>query len=159
MTIASESSRKAVAIVTGGSFPTGRDVARGLARWDWPIIAVYLEHKRTVDAAIAEMVRADGNVVAVRADLGDDLDVARVFAESRAAFGGVDVVAHTTTEPTALLFEHAARHVRPQGAIVSVRAGDRVTPAVARQLREREIRVGRAPPDRMLGFLDEWRRR
>ena len=148
-----------MAIVTGGSFPTGREVARGLARWDWPVIVVYLQHKRTVDAAIAEIVRADGNVVSVRADLADDLDVARLFAESRAAFGGADVVAHTTTEPTALLFQHAARHVRSRGTIVSVCAADGVTPVVARQLREREIRVGRAPPEKMLGFLDEWRRR
>ena len=75
----------------------------------------------------------------MRADLADDLDVARLFAESSAAFGGVDVVAHTTTETASLLFQHAARHVRRRGAIVSVYAADGVTPVVARQLRERDI--------------------
>jgi len=159
MRIASASSRNAVAIVTGGSFPSGRQVARGLARWEWPIIVVYLEHKRAVEAAIAEVLRSDGNIVAVRADLGDELDVARLFAESSAVFGGVDVVAHTTTESASLLFQHAARHVRPRGAIVSVCVADGVTPAVARQLRERDISVGRAPPGEVLGFLDAWRRR
>ena len=159
MAISSEPRRETVAIVTGGSFPTGRQVARGLARWNWPVVVVYLTQKRAVDAAIAEILRADGNVVAVRADLADDLDVARLFAESKAAFGGVDVVAHTTSDAAALLFQHAARHVRRRGTIVSARAADGVTPVVARQLRERDINVGRAPPDRMLGYLDEWRRR
>jgi succinyl-CoA synthetase alpha subunit len=159
MAISSESRRETVAIVTGGSFPTGRQVAHGLARWNWPVVVVYLTQKRAVDAAIEEILRADGNVVAVRADLADDLDVARLFAESKAAFGGVDVVAHTTSETAALLLQHAARHVRRPGTIVSVCAADGVTPVVARQLRERDINVGRAPPDEMLGFLDEWRRR
>ena len=49
----------------------------------------------------------------MRADLADDLDVQRLFAESIAAFGGVDVVVHTTTDSAALLYQHAARHVRP----------------------------------------------
>jgi short subunit dehydrogenase len=158
MTVASGSREGAVAIVTGGSFPSGRQVARGLARWDWPIVVVYLEHQRAVEAAVAEILKADGNVVAVRADLGDDLDVARLFAESSAAFGGVDVVAHTTTETASLLFQHAARHLRRRGAIVSVHAADGVPPSVTRQLRERDIRVGSVPPDDVLAFLDTWRR-
>src|SRR4026209_1213881 len=109
MPIASGSSEEPVAIVTGGSFPSGRQVARGLARWDWPTVVVYLEHQCAVEAAVAEILKADGNVVPVRADLGDGPDVARLFAESSAVFGGVDVVAHTTTETASLLFQHAAR--------------------------------------------------
>jgi hypothetical protein len=159
MAISSESRREAVAIVTGGSFPSGRQVARGLAGWDWPVVVVYLTQQRAVEAALAEILRADGIVVAVRADLADDLDVARLFAESRAAFGGVDVVAHTTSETASLLLQHAVRHVRPRGTIVSVCAADGVTPVVARQLRARDIVVGKAPLEEMLGFLDEWRRR
>ena len=68
--------------------------------------------------------------------LGMDLDVQRLFAESIAAFAGVDVVVHTATCSASLLYQSAARHVRPRGAIVSVPAADRVTPAVARQLHE-----------------------
>ena len=159
MPIASGSSEGAVAIVTGASLPSGRQVARGLARWDWRIVVVYLEHQRAAEAAVAEILEADGNVVAVRAHLEDDLDVARLFAESSAVFGGVDVVAHTTTETASLLFQHAARHLHRRGAIVTVHAADSVTPSVARQLRERDIRVGRVPLDEVLGFLDAWRRR
>jgi short chain dehydrogenase len=152
-------SRRAVAIVTGGSSSTGRDVARGVAAWDWPVVVVYLEHQHQVEATVAQIIAADGTTVAVRADLADDLDVERLYAESIAAFGGVDVVAHTTTGAAALLYEHAARHLRPSGAIVSLSAGEPMAPAVAGRLRERGITVGKAPPEAMLSFLDGWRRR
>jgi short-subunit dehydrogenase len=150
-------SRETVAIVTGGSFGIGREVARVLAGWGWAIVVVYLDHQRTAEAAVAEILAADGKVVAVRADLADDLDVQRLFAESSAAFAGVDVVVHTTTDG-ALLYQHAARHVRRRGAIVSVSAADRMTHGAARQLRERGISVGTARPEEVLSFLDRWRR-
>jgi short-subunit dehydrogenase len=151
-------SREAVAIVTGGSFGTGREVARALASWGWAIVVVYLEHQRTAEAAVAEILAVDGKVVAVRADLADELDVQRLFAESSAAFAGVDVVVHTTRGGASLLFQHAARHVRRRGVIVSVSAADGVTPEVARQLRERGISVDRASPEEVLSLLDRWRR-
>ena len=94
----------------------------------------------------------------MRADLADDLDVQRLFAESSAAFAGVDVVVHTTTDTASFLYQHAARRVRRRGAIVSVPAADGVTPGVARELRERCISVGRSPPEQVLSFLDAWRR-
>jgi NAD(P)-dependent dehydrogenase (short-subunit alcohol dehydrogenase family) len=150
--------REAVAIVTGGSVGTGRRVARGLADWDWPIVIVYLEDQRTAESTVAEILAAAGKIVAVRADLADELDVERLFVESTAAFAGVDVVVHTTTDGASVLYRHAAEHVRPRGAIVSVDDGDRLTPAVERQLRDREITFGRAPPEDMLAFLDGWRR-
>jgi 3-oxoacyl-[acyl-carrier protein] reductase len=151
--------RRAVAIVTGGSSRTGRDVARGLACWAWAIVVVYLEHQSRAEATVAEIIAAEGTTVAVRADLADDLDVQRLFAESVAAFGGVDVVVHTTTDSHALLYQHAARHVRPRGAIVSIAATERITPGVAWQLRERGITVVSGPPEAVLPFLDGWRRR
>ena len=147
-----------MAIVTGGSSRAGGDVARGLAGWAWPIVVVYLEHQCRADATVAEIIAAEGTTVAVRADLADDLDVQRLFAESIAAFGGVDVVVHTTTEKASLLYQHAARHVRQRGAIVRIPAAERIAPALARQFRERGITVGRVPPEALLSFLERWRR-
>jgi 3-oxoacyl-[acyl-carrier protein] reductase len=149
----------AVAIVTGGSSQTGRDVARGLASCAWAIVVVYLEHQSRAEATVAEIIAAEGTTVAVRADLADDLDVQRLFTESIAAFGGVDVVVHTTTDSAALLYQHAARRVRPRGAIVSTSEAAPFPPGIAPQLRERRITAGRAPPEAVLAFLDEWRRR
>ena len=150
---------EAVAIVTGGSSAAGRDIARGLAGWGWAIVVVYLEHQPRAEATVGEILAAGGRTVAVRADLEDVLDIERLFAESIAAFGGVDVVVHTTNEGARLLYEDAARHVRDGGAIVSVAAAERMTPGIARRYRERGIMVGRAPPEAMLSFLDRWQRR
>jgi 3-oxoacyl-[acyl-carrier protein] reductase len=146
-----------VAIVTGGASGSGREIARALTDWGWAIVIVYLEHQRTAEATVEEILAAGGNVVAVRADLADDLDVQRLFAESIAAFAGVDVVVHTTTCSASVLYQNAARHVRSRGAIVSVPAADPVTPEVARQLRERGISIGWAPPEGVLAFLGRWR--
>src|SRR4051794_5765608 len=155
--VPSTHSRRAVAIVTGGASQTGRDVACGLASPAWSIVVVYLDHQSRAEATVAEIIAAEGTTVAVRADLADDLDVQRLFTESIAAFGGVDVVVHTTTDTAALLYEHAARYVRLGGAIVSTSAPERVAPAVARQLRERGITVGgRAAPESALSFLGRW---
>jgi NAD(P)-dependent dehydrogenase (short-subunit alcohol dehydrogenase family) len=148
--------RDAVAIVTGGSIGAGRQIARGLACWGWAIVVVYLEHQRTTEATLAEILAAEGRVVAVRADLGDDLDVQRLFAESGAAFGGVDVVVHTTAGNPALLYQYATHSLRRGGLIVSVDPADRVTPGVAHHLRERGIGVGSAAPEGVLTFLDKW---
>lgn len=148
-----------VAIVTGGSSGTGRKVARVLTSWGWAIVVVYLERQRTVEATLAEIQAAEGNVVSVRADLADELDVQRLFVESVAAFAGVDVVVHTTTEMASLLYQNAARHVRPRGAVVCMSAAARVPPGVARQLRERGITLGSAPAEGLIAFLDRWRQR
>jgi 3-oxoacyl-[acyl-carrier protein] reductase len=146
-----------VAIVTGGACGAGREVARGLTSWGWAIVVVYLDHQRAADATVAEIIAAEGRTVAVRADLADDLDVQRLFAESIAAFGGVDAVAHTTADSASMLYRHAARHLRADGVIVTVSAAERMPPGVARQLRERGITVGRGPPGAVLSFLDRWR--
>jgi 3-oxoacyl-[acyl-carrier protein] reductase len=145
-----------VAIVTGGSAGTGRELALALARWGWAIVVVYLEHQRAAEATVAEILAADGGVVAVRADLADDLDVQRLFAESNAAFAGVDVLVHTTPGSASLLYQHASRRIRARGAIVSTLSADRVKPGIARQLREREISVAMVAPEDVLPFLDRW---
>jgi 3-oxoacyl-[acyl-carrier protein] reductase len=147
-----------VAIVTGGSCETGREVARALTRWGWAIVIVYLEHQRATEATVDEILAAGGNVVAVRADPADDLDVQRLFAESIAAFAGVDVVVHTTSGSDSVLYQHAAQHVRSRGAIVSTSVTGHMSPGVARQLGERGISVGRALPEDLVSFLDRWRR-
>jgi short chain dehydrogenase len=146
-----------VAIVTGGSAGTGREVAWGLASSGWAIVVVYLEDQRTAEATVADILAAEGTVVAVRADLTDDLDVQRLFAESIAVFARVDVVVHTTTGSASVMYEQAAQHLRSRGAIVSVPGAEGIIPGIARQLRERDISVGRVPPQEVLAWLDRWR--
>jgi 3-oxoacyl-[acyl-carrier protein] reductase len=78
----------AVAIVTG-SRGTGREIARQLASRGYAVVVVYLRDRGEADAAVEEILAANGTALAVRADVTDELDVERVFDETRTAFGGV----------------------------------------------------------------------
>ena len=83
-----------VAIVTGGSRGIGRAVARKLATTDYAVVINYINRHREADAAVEEILAANGTAVAVRADVADELDVERLFCETIEAFGGADVVVH-----------------------------------------------------------------
>jgi 3-oxoacyl-[acyl-carrier protein] reductase len=83
-----------VAIVTGGSRGVGRAIVRRLVARGYAVVVDYLHDQRAAESTV-EMVLADnGNAVAVRADVADDLDVKRLFAETIEVFGGIDVVVH-----------------------------------------------------------------
>jgi 3-oxoacyl-[acyl-carrier protein] reductase len=107
----SRSADEAVAIVAGGSHAVGREVVRALASRGFAIVVVYLDDQGAAEATVEEVLADGGAAVAVRANLTDDLDVERLFRESVAAFGGIDVVAYT--EPgTSSLHAQALRHLR-----------------------------------------------
>jgi NAD(P)-dependent dehydrogenase (short-subunit alcohol dehydrogenase family) len=102
-----------VAIVTGGSSGAGREIARSLAGQGHAIVVVYLDDQRSVEATVDAILAARGTAVAIRADVTDELDVERVFTESVAAFGEVDVLVHTTTDDPSVLYRYATRHAGP----------------------------------------------
>jgi 3-oxoacyl-[acyl-carrier protein] reductase len=83
-----------VAIVTGGSRGVGRVVARELAGRDYAVVIHYARNQAAAEAAVEEVLAANGTALAVRADVADELDAARLFGETTEAFGGVDVVVH-----------------------------------------------------------------
>jgi hypothetical protein len=147
---------RAVAIIAGGTTRPARDIARGLATWGWPIVVVYLEDQARAEATIAEIIAAGGTAVAVRAALSDDLDVGRLFTESTAAFGVVDVLIDTTTENPEPLYQCAAQYVREGGMIVLPPGAAAMSAGLASRLRRRGIEVGRVPPAAVLAFLERW---
>ena len=83
-----------VTIVTGGSRGVGRAATRRLAARGYAVVVNYLHDQRAAESAVEAILAINGNAVAVRADIADDLDVKRLFAETIAAFGGIDVVVH-----------------------------------------------------------------
>jgi 3-oxoacyl-[acyl-carrier protein] reductase len=116
-------SGEAVAIVTGGSRGIGREIARRLADEGYAVVVVYLQHQGEAEAAVAEILATEGTALAVRADVTDELDVERLFDETEAAFGGVDLVVDTATPASSVVNRHAARHLRHGGSLVT--AGER----------------------------------
>jgi 3-oxoacyl-[acyl-carrier protein] reductase len=156
-----------VALVTGGSCSDGREVVRALAGQGYAIAVVYLEDQSRAEATVNEVLAAGGAAVTLRADLTDDLDVERVFTETIAAFAGIDVVVHTTTDGASALYEHASHHLRPGSAIFTVCGAGQLTPMLAQRLRERDITINGAPPgvdpgaghgvSDLLAMLDRWK--
>jgi len=88
-----------VAIVTGGSRGVGRATIQRLAARGYRVVVNYLHDRRGAESVVDLVLGASGDAVAVRADIGDELDIARLFAETIYAFGGVDVVVHTVGAP------------------------------------------------------------
>ena len=82
------------------SSPTAREVSAGrwreLANRGFAIVVGYLTDRRAADATVDEVLAAGGAALTIRADVGDELDVERMFTEATEAFGGVDVVVHAT---------------------------------------------------------------
>jgi 3-oxoacyl-[acyl-carrier protein] reductase len=133
-----------VAIVTGGSRCVGRAAIRLLAARGYAVVVNYLHDQRAAESTVEAILTDKGAAVAVRADVADDLDVQRLFAETIAAFGGIDVVVHAvgspvTTAPVAevdldvfdalvrintratfIVNREAARHLRDGGAIINL---------------------------------------
>jgi 3-oxoacyl-[acyl-carrier protein] reductase len=162
-------STDAVAVVTGGSCGAGREIARKLAIRGYAVAVVYLRNDGKAEAAVEEILAAGGTAVAIRADVADELDVERLFTETAAAFGSVDVVVHTTVRGTSVVNQQAARRLRHGGAIINVSSSEAITPVLAHELRARDITVngvapGLEPPGAehdiadLLALLDRWRR-
>ncbi len=133
-----------VAIVTGGSRGVGRATTRRLASRGYAVVVNYLHDQQAAESIVDTVLAARGAALAVRADVADQLDVERLFAETVEAFGGVDAVVHAVarrttgtrvtevdleefdalwrfnTRPLLNVNREAARHVRDGGAIVNL---------------------------------------
>ena len=131
----------AVAIVTGGSRGGGREIARRLAGCGYAVVVVYVRDQPEAEAAVEEILAANGAAIAVRADLTDELDVARLFDETAAAFGEVDLLVHASVRGRSVVNRLAALKLRRGGAIVSVLGSEAIPPALADELRARDITV------------------
>src|SRR4051794_24713976 len=112
------SSPGSVAIVTGGSCSRGRVIARALASRGYAVVLVYLRAQADAESAVEEIVGANGTALAVRADLTDVLDVERLFGETEAALGEIDVVVHAARCDGSVLDQQAACRLRHGGAVI-----------------------------------------
>ncbi len=136
----------AVAIVTCGSCGPGREIARALARRGYAVVVVYLREQGQAEAAVAEILAADGAAIAIRADITDELDVERLFTETAAAFLGADLVVHTAMHGACVVDRHAARRLRRGGAIIDASGCEAIPADLVEALRARDITVNGVVP-------------
>jgi len=80
------------AIVTGSSRGIGRGIAERLARDGANVIINYLHNEQAAHDTVTAISSAGGNAVAIRADVAQPAEIARLFDETEEAFGPIDIV-------------------------------------------------------------------
>jgi len=81
-----------VAVVTGASKGIGASIALHLAAEGASVVVNYASSKAGADRVVAEIAGNGGKAVAVQADLAREADIRRLFAETKKAFGRLDVL-------------------------------------------------------------------
>src|SRR5437764_1800233 len=81
-----------VAVVTGASKGIGASIAKSLAAEGAAIVVNYASSKEDADRVVSEITKQGGKAVAVQGDVSKALDVKRLFAETKRAFGKLDVL-------------------------------------------------------------------
>ena len=80
------------AIVTGASRGIGRSIAKRLAADGFSVVVNYAGSSKAAQEAVDEIRRADGEALALQADIGDPEQVKRMFDKTIEAYGHIDVV-------------------------------------------------------------------
>src|ERR1700712_2191214 len=133
---------KRIAIVTGGSRGIGRAIAEQLARDGFGVAVGYSSNAAEAESVVAEIQKAGGAAISVKADVADETAVEALFDATEQHFGGVDVVVNaagmmilgplvdfslddfdrtvrTNLRGTYVVDQFAARKVRAGGAIIN----------------------------------------
>jgi len=135
------------AVVTGASKGIGAAIAKALAAEGAAVVVNYASSREGADKVVADIVAAGGKALAVQGDVSKGADVTRLFAETKAAFGPVDVLVNNAgvyqfapldgvtedefhrqfnTNVLGLLLatQEAARHFNPEGgSIINISSG------------------------------------
>jgi 3-oxoacyl-[acyl-carrier protein] reductase len=80
------------AIVTGGSRGIGAAISQRLAKDGFAVTVNFAGKTADADAVVKSIIAAGGKAIAIQADVSNADDMRRLFDETEAAFGGVDVL-------------------------------------------------------------------
>src|SRR5271155_5362167 len=81
-----------VAVVTGASKGIGAGIAKALAAEGASVVVNYSSSKAGADKVVAEIVKNGGKAIAVQSDVSKQADITRLFAETKKAYGRLDVL-------------------------------------------------------------------
>src|SRR5690348_1903038 len=81
-----------VAIVTGASKGIGASIAKALAAEGASVVVNYASSRTDAERVVNDITKKGGTAVAVQANVAKSEDVHRLFAETKKAFGKLDVL-------------------------------------------------------------------
>ena len=81
-----------VAIVTGASKGIGAEIAKQFAAEGASVVVNYASSKGGADAVVNEITKKGGKAVAVQGDVAKQADTEKLIAETKKAFGRLDVL-------------------------------------------------------------------
>jgi 3-oxoacyl-[acyl-carrier protein] reductase len=81
-----------VAVVTGASKGIGASIAEHLAAEGASVVVNYASSKSGADAVVKRITEKGGKAIAVQADVSKPGDITRLFAETKRAYGKLDVL-------------------------------------------------------------------
>ena len=81
-----------VAVVTGASKGIGAEIARQLGARGASVVVNYSSSKADADKVAAEITGSGGKAVVVQANVSQEADIQRLFAETKRAFGKLDIL-------------------------------------------------------------------
>jgi len=88
----SEKLKGKVAVVTGASKGIGASIALHLAAEGAAVVVNYATSKAGAERVVSQIAAKGGKAKAVQADVAKKADIQRLFAETKAAFGRLDIL-------------------------------------------------------------------
>jgi len=81
-----------VAVVTGASKGIGAAIALALAAEGASLVVNYASSKESADKVVKEITSRGGEAIAIQADVSKPADITRLFAETKKAYGKLNIL-------------------------------------------------------------------
>jgi len=109
-----------VAVVTGAAKGIGAAIAIHFAKAGANVVVNYASSKESAESVVKEITDMGGIAIAVQADVSKEVDVVRLFEETRKAFGTLDILVNNAVFQQFLPIEQASAEAFHQHFNVNV---------------------------------------
>src|SRR6202023_144436 len=108
------------AVVTGASKGIGAGIAKGLAAEGAAVVVNYASSKDGAERVVADIKAKGGKAIAVQGDVAKAADVEKIFAETKRAFGRLDILVNNASVYNLLPLEDVTEEDFPRHFNINV---------------------------------------